>query len=86
MAFSSLYSAVLRGKWFISLRDVEANQILINLLLERGVESEDITKLSDKSPIVVCAMSETEMKSGHDFSDAPQDSVAVIGLQGSMLK
>ena len=26
------------------------------------------------------------MKSGHDFSDAPQDSVAVIGLQGSMLK
>lgn len=86
MAFSSLYSAVLRGKWFISFRDVEANQILVNLLLERGVENEDITKLSDKSPIVVCAMSETEMKTGHDFSDAPQDSVAIIGLQGSMLK
>ena len=26
MAFSSLYSAVLRGKWFISFRDVEANK------------------------------------------------------------
>ena len=35
MAFSSLYSAVLRGKWFISLRDVEANQILINLLFRK---------------------------------------------------
>ena len=45
MAFSSLYSAVLRGKWFISFRDVEANQILVNLLLERGVENEDITQL-----------------------------------------
>ena len=30
MAFSSLYSAVCRGKWFISFRDVEANLILVD--------------------------------------------------------
>lgn len=86
MAFSSLYSAVLRSKWFISFPELEANQILVNLLLERGIENEDTTKLSEKTPIIVCAAAEKEMKSGNDFSDAPQDSVAIIGLQGSMLK
>lgn len=86
MAFSSLYSAVLRSKWFISFQELEANQMLVNLLLERGIENEDTTKLSDKAPIIVCAATEKEMKSGNDFSDAPQDSVAIIGLQGSMLK
>ncbi|MEG1007518.1 MAG: S49 family peptidase [Bacteroides sp.] len=86
MAFSSLYSSVLRGKWFISFKDVEANHILVNKLLERGVDSEDTTKLSEKTPITVSAISEKEMKSGNDFTDAPQDSVAIIGLQGSMIK
>lgn len=86
MAFSSLYSSVLRGKWFISFKDVEASHILVNKLLERGVDSEDTTKLSEKTPITVSAISEKEMKSGNDFTDAPQDSVAIIGLQGSMIK
>ena len=86
MAFSSLYSAVLRGKWLNSFRDVEANHILVKLLLDKGVDQEDATKLSEKSPIVVSAISESATKSGNDFEGAPQDSVAVIGIQGSMLK
>ena len=47
MAFSSLYSAVCRGKWFISFHDVEANLILVDKLLERGITKEDATKRSD---------------------------------------
>lgn len=87
MAFSSLYSAVCRGKWFISFRDVEANLILVDKLLERGITKEDATKRSDVEPIpVLLSTSAKEAKSGNGFSDAPKDSTAIIPIHGTLLK
>ena len=87
MAFSSLYSAVCRGKWFISFRDVEANLILVDKLLERGITKEDATKRSDVEPIpVLLSTGAKEAKSGNGFSDAPKDSTAIIPIHGTLLK
>ena len=85
MAFSTLYSAITRGKWLIDPREVESNQVMINLLLNKESNSAP-GKLSDKTPMIVSAVSEKEMKSGNNFSDAPQDSIAIISLHGTMLK
>lgn len=87
MAFSSLYSAVCRGKWFISFRDVEANLILVDKLLERGITKEDASKRSEAEPIpVLLSTSEKEAKSGNGFADAPKDSTAIIPIHGTLLK
>lgn len=87
MAFSSLYSAVCRGKWFISFRDVEANLILVDKLLERGITKEDATKRSDAEPIpVMLSTGGKEAKSGNGFADAPKDSTAIIPVHGTLLK
>ena len=85
MAFSSLYSAVCRGKWFISFRDVEANLILVDKLLERGITKEDATKRSDVEPIpVLLSTGAKETKSGNGFSDAPKDSTAIIPIHSTV--
>lgn len=87
MAFSSLYSAVCRGKWFISFRDVEANLILVDKLLDRGITHEDASKLSDVEPIsVMLSQGGKEAKSGNGFSDAPKDSTAIIPAHGTLMK
>lgn len=87
MAFSSLYSAVCRGKWFISFRDVEANLILVDKLLERGITKEDAEKRSDVEPIpVLLSTGGKEAKSGNGFTDAPKDSTAIIPIHGTLLK
>lgn len=87
MAFSSLYSAICRGKWFISFRDVESNLILVDKLLERGITKEDTSKLSDAEPIDTLLFGDgKEAKSGNNFSDAPIDSTAIIPVHGTLLK
>lgn len=87
MAFSSLYSAVCRGKWFIAFRDVEANLILVDKLLERGITKEDASKLSDMEPIpMMFAAGGKEAKSGNSFADAPKDSTALVPIHGTLLK
>lgn len=87
MAFSSLYSAVCRGKWFISFRDVEANLILVDKLLERGITKEDAEKRSDVEPIpILLSTGGKEAKSGNGFADAPKDSTAIIPIHGTLLK
>lgn len=86
MSFFSLYSAILRGKWFVALRDVETHQIVIDNLLNKSADSIDQTKLSDRQPIEILCTTELGMASSKNFSDAPAGSIAVIPLRGSMLK
>ena len=88
MAFSSLYSAVCRGKWFISFRDVEANLILVDKLLERGITHEDGSKLSDTEPISVFLSqgNNKEAKVSNGFTDVPKDSTAIIPIHGTLMK
>lgn len=87
MVFSSLYSAVCRGKWFISFRDVDANLILVDKLLERGITKEDASIRSDVEPIpVMLSTGGKEAKSGNGFADAPKESTAIIPIHGTLLK
>lgn len=87
MTFSSLYSAVCRGKWFISFRDVEANLLLVDKLLERGITNEDSSRLSDREEIpVMLSSGGKEAKSGNGFTDAPKDSTAIVPIHGTLMK
>lgn len=86
MKISSLYSAICRGKWFISFNELETNHVLIEKLLERGVDMEDNRKRSDVEPLPIRYMSGVTAKNGNSFADAPQGSTAIIPLHGTMLK
>ena len=87
MAVSSIYSAICRGKWFISFREVDANLLLVDRLLSHEAPLAMGGKLSDDEPIPVMLEQEGRlMKRGNTFSDAPQGSTAIIPLHGTMLK
>ena len=87
MAFSTLYNAICRGKWFISFREVDANLLLVDRLLSHDAPLAMGGKLSDDEPIPVMLEQEGKMmKRGNTFSDAPQGSTAIIPLHGTMLK
>lgn len=88
MTFSNLYSAICRGKWFVSFREVEANLLLVSKLLERGVENQDISKLSDRVPLplMVKEAGGASAKMNNSFSEAPEGSTAIIPVHGTMLK
>lgn len=87
MVFSHLYSAVCRGKWFISFREAEANLLLVQRLLSRDASLADGKPLSESQPVPVMLEHEGRlMKRGNSFADAPEGSTAVIPLRGTMLK
>lgn len=87
MIFSFLYSAVCRGKWFISFREAEANLLLVQRLLSRDASLADGKPLSESQPVPVMLEHEGRlMKRGNSFSDAPEGSTAIIPLRGTMLK
>lgn len=88
MAFSNLYSAVCRGKWFVSFREVESNLLLVDKLLEHGIDNRNSGKLADREPVplMVTTMDGHSAKLSNSFSEAPQGSTAVIPVHGTMLK
>ncbi len=87
MAFSNLYSAICRGKWFISFRDVEANMLLVEKILLDNDITKDASVLSDRDPIpIFMSTGDKEAKSGNSFADAPNDSTAIIPIRGTLLK
>lgn len=86
MSFSTLYSAITRGKWFISFREVDAHRHFIDSLINRSLSVTERTLLSERRPLTAFFDSKTEMKSGNNFADAPQGSIAIIPLTGTMLK
>ena len=87
MTFSGLYSAICRGKWFLSFRELEANLLLVDRLLSHDASLEDGKPLSDSTPLPVMLEQDGRlMKSGGTFDNAPKDSTAIIPLHGTMLK
>lgn len=88
MSYSNLFSAVCRGKWFISFPEVDANLLLVHRMLQHDDQLPDAGRLSDKKPIPVMLEHEGRlMKSGKGtFQDAPAGSTAIIPLHGTMLK
>lgn len=87
MAFSNLYSAICRGKWFISFREVDANLLLVHRLLSHDASISNGKNKSEDEPIPVMMEHEGRlMKRGNTFADAPQGSTAIIPVHGTMLK
>ena len=87
MTFSSLYSAICRGKWFLSFRELEANLLLVDRLLLHDASLDDGRPLSESTPLPVMLEQDGKMmKSGNTFDDAPKGSTAIIPVHGTMLK
>lgn len=86
MAFSTLYYTLLNKPFFIDLRRIDAQAVMIDKFLERDVQEFSAEKLSDKTPLMKMALT-PDMKVGMgDFNKAPEGSVAVVSLRGDMLK
>lgn len=82
MVLSHLYSAILRGKWFIRLQDVDAGGLILQQILD-GPISKTSQKLSDREPLKIQM---AEMASSKNQSELPENAVAIIPLHGTMLK
>lgn len=92
MAISILYYTILNKPFFIDLRRIDAQAVLIDKFLERDIADMTSEKLSEKSPVDRLVASEflQMYESGNttvkDFNKAPEGSVAVVSLRGDMLK
>lgn len=86
MAFSTLYYTILNKPFFIDLRRIDAQAVLIDKFLERDVQEFTSEKLSDKTPLLLTAVTPEMKASTGDFNKAPDGSVAIISLRGDMMK
>jgi protease-4 len=91
MAFSTLYYTILNKPFFIDVRRIDAQAVLIDKFLEHDIEGFSGKKLSDTTPIgrVFIALrhaSDPGATASGDFTKAPEGSVAVIPLKGDMMK
>ena len=89
MQFSTLYYTLLNKPFFVDVRRIEAQAVLIDKFLEHDIEGMSSSKLSDKQPIVrsmALPSAYAQQTVSGDFGKAPEDSVAVVNLRGDMLK
>lgn len=91
MAFSTLYYTILNKPFFIDVRRIDAQAVLIDKFLEHDIEGFSSKKLSDTTPIsrafiALRHASDQGATASGDFSKAPEGSVAVIPLKGDMMK
>lgn len=81
MVISDIYNAIRRGKWFICESELLAQQTLVDALLTHkpieGEEKEALSRTFAKSK---------DKESGNTFDDAPEGSIAIIPLEGTMMK
>ena len=92
MAISVLYYTILNKPFFIDLRRIDAQAVLIDKFLARDIADMNSEKLSDKTAISrivesdMIQMYESGSTPVSDFNKAPEGSVAVVSLRGDMLK
>ena len=96
MQFSTLYYTILNKPFFIDVRRIEAQAVLIDKFLEHDIADMNDKKLSDHTPVPrVLAGSDqrcstTEASQNQTvtggFGKAPEGSVAVVTLRGDMMK
>lgn len=95
MQFSTLYYTLLNKPFFIDVRRIEAQAVLIDKFLEHDVADMNDRKLSDSKPLprmvsdqgsAAGALAGSPGETTGDFAKAPKDSVAVIPLRGDMMK
>lgn len=91
MAFSTLYYTILNKPFFIDVRRIDAQAVLIDKFLEHDTAGFSNKKLSDTTPIsrafiALRHASDPGATTSGDFTKAPEGSVAVIPLKGDMMK
>lgn len=91
MAFSILYYTILNKPFFIDVRRIDAQAVLIDKFLEHDTAGFSNKKLSDTTPIsrafiALRHASDQGSTTSGNFSKAPEGSVAVIPLKGDMMK
>lgn len=101
MAFSTLYYTILNKPFFIDLRRIDAQAVLIDKFLSHDTADMSADRLSDRRPMEVGIVADvtspnpscrrgayTVQARSKDkgFADAPEGSVAVISLKGDMMK
>ena len=80
MAFSTLYYTILNKPFFIDVRRIDAQAVLIDKFLEHDITGMNGDKLSDKQPVartVIAADGMTACQGENSFAKAPKDSIAV---------
>jgi len=88
MSFSYLMNLIIRGQWFIAPQGLQAlYPIIHNMIIDRG-KMYDSTLYSSKNPLEYFSMSESGAQASQKstYADAPQNSVAIIQLGGTMTK
>lgn len=88
MSYSNLYSAICRGKWFISFQDVSSNLLLVGKMLDHDIDIQSDVKLSDNKPIclMIAAEDGRSAKVANNYNDVPEGSTAIVQIHGTMLK
>ena len=82
MVISDVYNAIRRGKWFICESELIAQQAIVDALLAH----ESIEGSEKDKPYRYFAKSSGTGGVGNSFDDAPEGSIAIIELTGTMLK
>lgn len=87
MAFSTLYYTILNKPFFIDLRRIDAQAVLIDKFLSHDITGLSADQLSERKPLehIIIASDQTS-RSPKGYGDAPEGSVAVIPLKGDMVK
>lgn len=92
MAFSNLYYTILNKPFFIDLRRIDAQAVIIDRLLRHETAGWEGGRLSERKPIErVYLWEQPEVEARGrvvttDFNKAPEGSVAVVTLNGDMIK
>jgi len=98
MAFSTLYYTILNKPFFIDVRRIDAQAVLIDKFLEHDLTGMNGSKLSGNTPIpiattpsastsaITATTPEASASVAGSFAKAPKDSVAIISLRGDMMK
>lgn len=88
MRVSSLLSAITRKPWFIRESDALSQDVIVMKILGGEYSVEDFSKIfSDSNPLKVSLNNgEKIAASSAGFNNAPDGSVAIIRLTGTMLK
>ena len=86
MPYSYLLHSVLRGKWFIDFRAIEASGLVIHQLLG-GRFTPGAELKTDKEPLKVCMLGASADGKGNQPGGKPEeDKIALVPLHGVMLK
>lgn len=88
MAFSTLYYTILNKPFFIDVRRIDAQAVLIDKFLEHETSDFTAERLSDTKKIQRTFIGAKRSGSSADgtFGQAPEGSVAVVQLRGDMMK